>query len=194
MSVKIIKILKRDEILIEEVVKEVYMKKLSDSATTDDSIRFKAFYGLSDSLTISQDLPVKVIKILKRDEMLIGDLLIARIGFRFLQNPLSVDDTISFKAIYRLSDGLLADDDITKIGFLKPHSFMIMDDVLKATVGKKVFDTSTIDDSIVMSARFGLSVGCRTDDDITMIGFLKPHSFMITKATIIAKIIYRRSI
>ncbi len=159
--------------------------KIADTATADDKISGKTLVLIKDSVTI--DNAITAITILFRfteDVMSIDDSISTSVSYNVFDSA-TVDDALSMKALISLADGAKGDsvtavDKIfTKELILLKDSATISDAITKR-VFYNVFDSAIVEDTISKKVFIRLADGAK-GDSVTAADKLFSKGFVLIK-------------
>jgi len=138
-----------------------------DSATTSDFISKKVMYSLSDSITISNEMSNIFPRFVRDDAITIADTLSGVVQYeRAFEDSASVDDSISKKVSYRMSDSIKVFDNIILIGLIVHLDSVSINDEIFVKVSRRTSDSITIDDSISKRLFYTFLDSVSVDDPI----------------------------
>jgi len=159
-----------DSMLIDDIVR--LTAKLNtqtlDFGTVDDTISFKVFYSIEDSVIVTHsESRIVVSRRTTEDVVTIDDTIAIAIG-RKMHDAVTIDDAISKTPNYGLFDSLVTADGqlVVKKTFLnvKPDFVTVSDFIAKKFVKFLRVDEPIIDDVLSFKVTYGLFDGLGTED------------------------------
>ena len=146
-----------------------FVRGTEDFMTTSEFIAMKPKYTLSDSIIIATEMSNVFPRFVRDDVVQIDDEVTAVVRFvRETDDSMTFADSISKKAIYRLSDSAITHDEIVLIGLLIQKDSLTIDDEIFVKVKHNVFDSVNIDDSISKRLFYTIFDSVSVDDPIAM--------------------------
>src|SRR3990172_6784515 len=105
-----------DEVGIEDKISAKLRRLILDGITVDDTISKKSMYRLFDEVGMVDGDPIKVVHIQSvNDDLAIDDAIIRKLIARsFTNSSIGIEDTISKRVFYALSDGMKINDGISR--------------------------------------------------------------------------------
>jgi len=154
---KIVIPVKRDDVIISDVLRATTVKPVNpDSATFSDSISKRVTYGLLDEIMVSES-GFKIVIPIQTDQVIISDVLRATTIKPVNPDSATISDSISRRITIGLSEGILLQEDITILTIKFRTEMISVSDTLRATPIKPIKETATIGDSISKRVTYGLS-------------------------------------